>query len=314
MNHACLVAMYHYVRDHRGDGPRLRALSTDDFRRQLDWLGSTRRVVDYPRFEAALSGTSAFDEPAALLTFDDGVADHVETVVPALRARGWRGVFFVSGNILEDPPRVLGVHKIHVLIGSLGSERFTSLVVDAARRLTGGSGPGADRSPDVYRYDRSADSGAKHLLNYELPYELADRIVDDLFEAHVGDEPAFARRFYATRAQLAAMAAEGMTIGYHSSRHRVLARLTVEDQRRELADGIDQIRGLTGQRSVPFCYPYGHRHTYTAETLTLLDELGYSSAFNTVRRHAMPSAVNRFEIPRFDTRDLPPCAPEPAYA
>ena len=53
-----------------------------------------------------------------------------------------------------------------------------------------------------------------------------------------------------------------------------------------------------------FCYPYGFSHTYNADTLRVLEECGYSMAFNTVRREAVIGREPRYELPRFDTRDV----------
>jgi peptidoglycan/xylan/chitin deacetylase (PgdA/CDA1 family) len=116
----------------------------------------------------------------------------------------------------------------------------------------------------------------------------------------------FARRLYLSPGQVAEMAAAGMSFGHHTRRHLVLSRLSAGEQRHEIADGVEWIRGLTGQRRVSFCYPWGGPRTYTAETLRILEESGYSVAFNTVRRRARLNDDPRFELPRVDTRDLPP--------
>ena len=50
---------------------------------------------------------------------------------------------------------------------------------------------------------------------------------------------------------------------------------------------------------------WGGPHTYTQDTLRILRESGYSVAFNTVRRHLRLDDP-LFELPRIDTRDLPP--------
>jgi hypothetical protein len=73
----------------------------------------------------------------------------------------------------------------------------------------------------------------------------------------------------------------------------------------ELEAGVSWVRELTGQRDVPFCYPWGGPGTYTGDTLDLLGRLGYSLAFCTVRRARQRATDGRFEVPRFDTRDLP---------
>ncbi len=304
----CLVVMYHYVRDAAGSRfPGLKALAPADFEAQLDWLARDWHPVTFPQFEAAMRGDAPLPARAALLTFDDGFVDHYETVFPSLRARGWSGVFFLAGATLDDEPRLLNVHKTQFLLAVLGAGRFSS-AVDAAIETAmpeAGNRRLAHRA-EVYRYDASPDLAAKHLLNYELPFAVSDHVLSDLFAAHLGDETAFARGLYVAPEMVREMAAGGMTFGFHTERHPVLSRLDGVVQRAELHGGAARVRALTGQESVPFCYPYGHPHTYDVHTLAALDEGGYAAAFNTVRRLARPAADPRFEIPRFDTRDLPP--------
>ncbi len=302
-----LVVMYHYVRDpRRTPFPALKTLHPDDFAAQLDWLAATRRPTTCDAFEAAAPGEAA---GAFILTFDDGFIDHYETVFPALRDRGWPGVFFVAGAALEDPPRLLNVHRTQFLLAHLGAARFAEAVEREAARLEGDR-PLAHRR-EVYRYDDSPDLAAKHRLNYEMPMQEATRLLSDLFGRHIGDEAAFARGLYLSRQMIREMSAGGMTFGFHTEDHPVLSRLDGAVQRQQVARGVSLVRSLTGQTRVPFCYPYGHVHTYNRETHAALAEAGYGLAFNTERRLARPGIDPRFEIPRFDTRDLPPFADRP---
>jgi hypothetical protein len=86
----------------------------------------------------------------------------------------------------------------------------------------------------------------------------------------------------------------------------MLSRLDARAQRDEIAPGTAWIAGLTGQARVSFCYPWGGPQTYTPETVGILAESGYSLAFNTVRRRLQVGVDGPFELPRLDTRDLPP--------
>ena len=309
----CLVAFYHYVRDVAATPfPALKALAPADFERQLDALAATHRLVGFEQFATALESRQSLDG-AALLTFDDGFADHFTTVLPRLRARGMSGVFFVVGAALENPPRLLNVHRAHFLLAQLGAERFAR-EVRAALPGAGARHDGLGRQSSVYRYDRSDDLDVKHMLNYELPFTTADQVLSDMFTRHIGEESAFARALYLSADQIRGMADAGMTFGFHTERHRVLSRLDRAAQHVELARGVERIRALTGQSRVPMCYPYGHAHTYNADTLDLLGDAGYVCAFNTVRRRARLDRDPRYELPRFDTRDLPPFAPLPSHA
>ena len=80
------------------------------------------------------------------------------------------------------------------------------------------------------------------------------------------------------------------------------------------SDGPRLVADLTGQRSVSFCYPYGFSHTYNADTLSVLAACGYSMAFNTVRREMIFGQDQRYELPRFDTRDVARAYEVPAGA
>lgn len=307
MSANCLVSMYHYVRDTaRTQFPDLKALSPRDFNRQLDWLDRTHRIIDYATFEAAATRNTPLTSSSALLTFDDGFVDHYTVAFPALLDRGCSGVFFISGVIFDPVMGLLNVHKTHLILATIGAQTFAEAVGEAITREDKTDDVGLRLRDDVYRYDQSADGRAKHLLNYELPHDVSDRILSRLFEEFVGDETELAKSLYLTKEQISEMASAGMTFGFHTHRHRVLSRLDVSEQREELKHGVDLIRTLTNQRSVPFCYPYGHQHTYNEHTLTILKQFGYATAFNTVRRRSVPSLDNPYEIPRLDTRDLPP--------
>lgn len=297
----CWVVFYHYVRPGAA-GAGIRGLTPERFRVQLDAIQDAADIITYEELSAALDAGRDFGRPVALLTFDDGVTDHRDVVWPELRARGLSGVFFVNGGALDDPPALMNVHRTHLLLDTLGAagvqrELGAWMQKHDTREVS---------SPDLYRYDADAEQVVKRLLNYELPYDVLDEALEALVATHLGDAVSTARAFYLTAADVRRMAEEGATFGWHTARHRVLSRLDEAGQRAELAGGVEQIRDLTGQRAVPFCYPYGHRLTYDRVTLGLLAELGYDAAFNTVRAPLRPSTAARFELPRYDTRDLTP--------
>ncbi len=301
---SCLVVSYHYVRDASVTVfPHLRTLHPADFEQQITTLERDGTIIDYEGFLAALAGDRPLNGPSALLTFDDGLIDHYRTVLPQLAARGHRGVFFISPGSNAPAPRVLNVQKVQLLVAQLGERLWEE--VDAALAVVS---PGlATEAPhdSLYRYDSAAVRRVKQLLNYTLPLEIADALLGKLFGSSIGDEAEIARELYLTPAMIREMADAGMTFGYHTRDHRVLSRLPLDEQRAQLEDGVEWIQGLTGQTSVPFCYPHGHAHAYTQDTVRLVRECGYSMAFTAVRGTSLPSTDSRFEVSRLDTRDVP---------
>ena len=304
----CLVVMYHYVRDSESTPfPAIRALAPALFEQQLDWLEREHTIVTQDEFESAVLERRPLPENAALLTFDDGFVDHYQVVFPVLRKRGLSGVFFLTQEACGSAPRVLGVHKTHFLLARLGSAAFgRAIVEECASVLSAASSAREARIFGADRWEHADERAIKDLLNYELSFGEADRVLSSLFAQHLGDEHSFARGLYLTEAMVHEMAGAGMTFGYHTRSHRMLSRLTATEQHAELHDGVAWVRALTGQRTVSFCYPWGGPKTYTADTLTILAAAGYSTAFNTVRRRVNLGEDARFELPRIDTRDLPP--------
>ena len=306
---SCVAVMYHYVRNSEETPfPAIRALPSALFGQQLDWLQAEYEVIGLPQLEAALTGGASLERNAAVLTFDDGFIDHYETVFPLLCRRGVPGTFFLTEEACGEAPQLLPVHKAQFLLARLGADAFGQ----AVRAACGRSLPHADGG--VLGLDHWEDEDAraiKQLVIHELPFDEADRILNELFAHHIGDARTFAGRLYLRHAMIREMAAGGMTFGYHTRTHRMLARLSREEQEYELRGGVQWIRDLTGQVAVPFCYPWGGPHTYTPDTVRILRESGYSLAFNTVRRQLRLDDP-LFELPRIDTRDLPPySAPEP---
>ena len=56
-----------------------------------------------------------------LLTFDDGLADHYEHVLPLLVERGLFGFFYIC-TAPYATGRLLDVHRIHLYLGRLGGQ------------------------------------------------------------------------------------------------------------------------------------------------------------------------------------------------
>jgi peptidoglycan/xylan/chitin deacetylase (PgdA/CDA1 family) len=308
----CTIVFYHYVRDaERTPFPAIKALSVAGFAAQLDWLQARYDVIGGPAVEQAVQNRTAFSRPTALLTFDDGFIDHYEHVFPVLQARQLGGIFFIAGATLAPRPMLLNVHKTHFLLARLGADQFAAEVGDALERegvdvrsRTATDATLREGREGIYRYDEAPETRIKRVLNYDAPHPIANRVLTTLFERHIGDSVDFARALYVSATQIGEMARGGMTFGFHTETHPVLSRLDRAQQRAELRNGPGLVRSLTGQQAVSFCFPHGFLHTYNADTLDVLDECGYSAAFNTERREADIGRDPRFELPRFDTRDV----------
>ena len=61
---------------------------------------------------------------------------------------------------------------------------------------------------------------------------------------------------YLTSEQIRKLRGDGFTIGAHSRSHRLLQKLSRDEAAHEIVNSCRMVRDLTGQRTVPFAFPY----------------------------------------------------------
>jgi peptidoglycan/xylan/chitin deacetylase (PgdA/CDA1 family) len=308
----CLVVMYHYVRD-RETLPRpglptvplgLRALDTREFRIQLDRLGRSMEPIDWPTFYAWTCGRGSIPRRSFLLTFDDGLVDHAVTVLPILRERGLRGVFFVPGAVLTSQ-RLLPAHALHVLLSVLDAQTleqdFLSWVHD---HKSGGKDWAAAMDPaaaqSIYYYETPDRARLKYLLTQVLPITLRNEAVMAIFERHIGSPTRWALHWYLTWDDLAGMQTAGHTIGGHAFAHEPYNRLTPAQRRDDLRRVAAVLRSGLGPDRRPFSYPYGRWDQDAGEACR---DAGFVHGFTTERRLVRRSD-SAFSLPRVDTVEV----------
>jgi peptidoglycan/xylan/chitin deacetylase (PgdA/CDA1 family) len=313
------IVMYHYVRDlPRTRYPAIKGLTVEGFRGQLDFLSRHYRLVGAADLVAALRDpAAALPANAALLTFDDGYADHYQAAFPILHERGIQGLFFpLARPVLEG--RVLDVNKVHFILAAQPDTTQladTILATVAARRAEFGL-----REPDDYwqtyakasRYDPPEVVFVKRMLQKGLPEALRAELADDLFRAHVSaDEAAFAAELYASVDQLRTMARCGMYIGPHGYDHYWMDQLDAARQEEEIGRALDFMRQIGAPtRDWIMCYPHG---AHDPSLLEVLRRHGCAAGLTTQTGLADlgKGGDDPLLLPRLDTNDLPKAADAP---
>ncbi len=302
------AVMYHYVRPVPDDLPFFRYMHIDQFRRQLDWLGANLGFVARDDFDRALeTGRPA---RGVVLTFDDALSDHGAFVMPELERRGLWGIFYVPTGMYESG-RLLDVHRIHYVLGRVGGARAMEMLrgwlVDEmtspaeAERFRGHTYQGQDND--------AATGDFKRALNYEVLAAHRSTLLDRFMTELLGDggERELVHRYYVSTSVLRAMARAGMEIGSHSVTHASMARLSVDQQRDEIARSLDFLEDAIGVRPRTFCYPFGGAHNFTADTQRLLAESGCRFSFSVEHRDIDDQDLRDrpHALPRFDCNRLP---------
>ena len=294
------VVMYHYVRNPKGtEFPNLYSRSKEQFSFQVNHLEAEYGFCALDNLDASKRSTS-------LMTFDDGIKDHFENVMPLLKRHGIKAAFFVSSLPLQKPV-LLDVHKLQLLLGSQPhGDLFESLKRTIGERKLRTYQDSVDTSKDVAaRMEKQDILLFKRLLQRDLEMPLRSEVVRALFgEYFPDDEARIAKEFYMTLSDLREMKDAGMVIGNHTVSHPWLGHLSDEEAQLEIDDCENFLvgEGLMDEDFKTIAYPYGDS---SLGVKTHLRNNGYQFAFTTAPKIWDDSKFDRLSIPRLDTNDVP---------
>lgn len=301
-----IVVNYHHVRPELDrEFPHLHGLTLQQFRHQLDVLERECELITPDDLEDAILARRSLPRRACLLTFDDGLRDHFETVLPELRRRGLKAAFFVCTQPITERI-LLSVHRAHLLSGKFGYLALWAEILQIAGSL-GIAGPGETirhRAPLQYRYDDPETAGVKYYLNFVLNPEQRCAVLRKLFQSRLGEEASFVHRHYASVAQLEELRDAGMTIGLHSHRHLALAAVPVSVMQADLSENASRLKELLGMTPRWISYPYGGPDAWSVPVMQTAQEMGLVGGFTMTRRiNQIP--LTSMAIGRLDTNDAP---------
>lgn len=296
----CLVVMYHYVQDRPPNSNKgIHALSPNAFRDQLDMLSSMLQPIEWPTLHRWLIGEGSIPQKCFLLTFDDGLSDHVRHVLPILRSRKMRGLFFVPGGILSGDT-MLPAHALHLLIEQLGVDRLKEEVARCLTEMNEGQWldqVNATTAQQMYHYEPPNRAWFKYLVTMVLPLDVRARVLDTLFRKHVGEPAEWAKKWYLSADDVRNLQADKHSIGGHGFTHEPLGRLSAEEQVSDLKRSFESLVGVLGRGNYPFSFPYG---SFDEGSKEACESAGFAGAFTTQSRWCNESD-KAFQIPRIDT-------------
>jgi len=295
--------MYHYVRPVADGLPYFPYLSLADFERQLDDFASSYGFVGRQDFVRWTKGGPA--PSGVLLTFDDGLRDHAEFVLPALQARGLFGLFYVSSGPAMTG-RILDVHKVHLALGRLGAPAALAwLKTNAPDCLRADEASGA--SPYAHQSSDETTKFLKQLFNWRLGAGERAGVLDGLLDHAFAGAPPRWQDFYLDERGLRDLSDAGMGVGPHSHTHAVSILLSPGRQREEIRLSSAFVERNGGSREWGYCYPFGSRSAFSPETERAVAEAGCPFAFAFEARDiATPLAdAGRFALPRHNCNAFP---------
>lgn len=311
------IIMYHYVRDtEHSEFPGMKALSIQNFRAQLGYIQKHYMVITMEALLRAATKQIELPARACLLTFDDGLKDHTQNVLPILKELKLQGSFFAPGKAVLQG-KILDVQKIQHILAS--AQNINALVDDVRQLIDANRLADTLSSADYYfqtlaqasRFDSDEVVFVKRALQRELPMTARHVIVAALFKKYVAqDETSFSRQLYMNRADIAELQNAGMFIGSHGFEHDWLGAISRNEQEAQVDLSVEFLNAIgCDTREWVMCYPYG---SYNESLLELLRKKNCVLGLTASVAIADLKADNPLTLPRLDTIDLPTLATAPA--
>lgn len=263
-----LVLVYHRIVAHAPSASAIvPTVASNVFRRHVAALAEVGEIVP---LESLVGGIGRHARPRFALTFDDDHLSHVEHALPILRSLGAPATFFLSGRALHG----LGPYWFEVLEREIDARGLAAvareLSIDADRPEALAVACERDRSLQARLEDRAGEPGPR--LEH-------------------GD--------------IEALAAAGMSVGFHTLRHRILPPLPPDELEADLVEGRRDLEAIVGRRIELFAYPHGKADPRTAAAVRRAD---YVAAFtgrpSPITRGADPYLLGRWEPGPLGVDDL----------
>jgi len=292
-----LNIMYHYVRPNNDEYPYFNSISVDVFKKQLDFFEKEYGFLSKDEYQAAVK--EGKNPKGVVLTFDDGFKDHIDYVLPELKKRGIWGVFYISTGVYQEI-KLLGVHRVHYLKGKYGSKMILDETLKSIDDSMLDHNTIGNFDQEIYtglNYEED-ERQLRKLLNYYVSYNYRDKILDKLMKKFFNEDRLF-KEVYLSVNDIKKLALNGNIIGSHTVSHRVLSRLSYQDQYNEIKNSFDFISGVVGQDYKSFCYPYGYKSSYNRDTLKILGELNINDAC-IFDNKIQSDKIKRYELSRID--------------
>lgn len=266
------ILTFHHVLPDLSDGfaPNRLLTITPDFLdqiiRRLRELGY--RIVSMDDAVKHLAADPPPRDRIAVLTFDDGLRDHLDHALPVLERHRAPGTFYVTTGFADRTARLWWIELEEVVRRA----DHLSLVI-AGERI--------DRD--------TRDPGAKRLAFDEIywrlragPEDALRAAIGELCHHHAVDPAALVDRYCLDWSGIETLARHPLvTIGAHTLSHPMLAKQTEGFARHEIGEGRAVLQRRLGRTVQHLAYPVGDPASAGTREFRLAREAGYASAVTT---------------------------------
>lgn len=308
-----LILLYHRVAELPSDPYRL-CVTPQYFAEHLEVLKKSYQPMPLQQLVQALRD-GGFPDQAVAVTFDDGYIDNLYQAKPLLGRSAIPATVFVTTGFIRQEGECWWDELDRLLLqpGTLPATLRLNVSGNAYQwELSEAVHYGEE---DLRRYRRWSvlekdDPSRRHFL-YRSLYQLLRplskkerrRVLDELLAWAHAESLARPTHRVLSPDEVLHLAEGGLVeVGAHSETHPVLSKLSVADQRVEIEGSKARLEEILGRPVTSFAYPYGGRSQFTAETVAIVREAGFSLACSTLAE-VVWRGTNCFRLPRVAVQD-----------
>lgn len=259
--------------------------TTEEFYEHMSWIKkqcdvlSENELIDYVK-----SGKRSGKRVGVVVTFDDGYIDNYTQAFPILKNLEIPAIFFIPFNAIEQ--RELGWwDQISWMVDHTVIDR--ALVHGLQLDFSTADGK-ADSILELQRFCKQSSGERVADLMEILPPKLGVELPTS--------EQASAEMM--SWEQLREVADNGIAIGSHTISHKILSKISRDQQAFEIGESKRKIEEKVGKSVRTIGYPVGGRDTFTPVSKELARESGYDLAFSFYSGFINGEAIDEFDMPR----------------
>lgn len=293
------IINYHYTRENfKTPYPSIFGVTPTDFKKQLVLLKNEGNCVSPSEFVDNFTDIVTSKEKCFFITFDDGLKEQYELALPIIDELGMQAVFFANSINFEEK-KVSTVHKIHLLRSILLPDVFLSYLDQHQIKVL--TDVETQKAITNYRFDDIKSASLKYLLNFKIPFDVQEVIVNSIFERYFSESEVL-ETLYMDISQIKHLANLNC-LGSHTHSHYPLGLLNKNKLNFELEHSKHYFEKLTEKSIQMVTYPYGTDEACTSLVAETAEKVGYLFGFTT-KKGEVNVDQNKLLLKRFDCNDV----------
>jgi len=250
------------------------------FKKHLRFLRENYQIIDP---QDVLSERFKDGKDYMLLTFDDGLKEHVQ-ISDYLNKLGVKGIFAIPTCILRGEPS--NPQIIHFGTAYYGIRKFYNLIVECIRGVFPQHSNLLVENPEKQEL-MQVHKAIKNLFKRQLDQKIGRKVLLNIFEKSLKhDFPDFVKRVYLDKEDIENLVKNGHSLAVHSDTHPVIKDIEPDEElmRNEVLQARDDLSELVGEEVKIFAYPFGEA-TDILEDTDYFAKNGYKSILTTYQRN-----------------------------